>query len=65
MLDVICLSQSLHVFVYEKGSVVTDQPPGDPKPCNDMFSNKVCYSCSSGIFQRDSLYPFNKVLSGC
>ena len=65
MLDVICLSQLLHVFVYEWGPVVTDQSPRDPEPCNDMFSNEVCYDCSSGFFQRDGLYPFYKVLRGC
>ena len=65
MLDVICLSQPLHVFVYERGPVVIDQSLRDPKPCNDMFSNEVCYGCSSGFFQRDGLYPFCKVLCGC
>ena len=33
MLDVICLSQPLHVFVYEGGPVVTNQSLGDPEPC--------------------------------
>ena len=30
ILDVICLSQPLHVFVYERGPIVTNQSPGDP-----------------------------------
>ena len=64
MLDEICFSQVLHVFVYERGPIVTDKSLGDPKPCNDVFSNEVYYSCSSGFFQRDSFYPFCKVLGG-
>ena len=51
MLDLIHLSQPLHVFVYEQGPIVTDQSPGDPEPCNDMFSNEVCYGRSSGFFK--------------
>ena len=37
ILDVICLSQPLHVFVYERGPIVTNQSPGDPEPCNDIY----------------------------
>ena len=65
MLDVIYLSQPLHVFVYEQDPMVVDQSPGDPKPCNDIFLNEVCYSRSDGFFQRDGLYPFCKILYGC
>ena len=51
MLDVICLSQVLHVFVYEWGSIVTDQSPGDPEPCDDVFPNEVCHSCLVAFFK--------------
>ena len=64
MLDVVCLNQVLHVFVYERGPIVTDQSPGNLEPCNDMFSNEVCHRCSSGFFQKDSFYLFCKVLGG-
>ena len=64
MLDVIRISQVLHVFVYEWGPIVIDQSLGDSESCNDVFSNEFCYGCSSGFFQRDSFYPFCKVLSG-
>ena len=64
MLYVICLSQPLHVFVYERDPIVTNQSLGDPEPCNDMFSNEVCYGRSSGFFQKDGLYPFCKILCG-
>ena len=65
MLDVIRLSQVLHVFVYERGPIVTNQSLRDPECCNDVFSNEVCHGCSSGFFQRDSFYSFCKVLGGC
>ena len=65
MLDVICLGHVLHILIYERGSIVADKSPGDLESCNDVFSNKVCHNCSSGLFQRDSLYPFCKILSGC
>ena len=58
ILDVICFSQVLHVFVYEWGPIVSDQSLGDPEPCNDVFLNEVCHGCSSGLFQRDSFYQF-------
>ena len=58
ILDVICLSQPFHVFVYERGPIVADQSPGDLEPCNDIFLNEVCYGRSGGFFQRDDLYPF-------
>ena len=58
MLDVIRLSQVFHILIYEQGSIIADQSLGDPKSCADVFPNEVCHSCSSGIFQRDSLYPF-------
>ena len=65
ILDVICFGQVLHVFVDERGPIVTDQPPGDLESCNDVLSNEVCHGYSSGPFQRDSFYPFCKVLSDC
>ena len=50
MLDVICLSQVPHVLIYEWGSIVTNQYPMDPKPCNDVLSNEVYHGCPSGLF---------------
>ena len=63
-MDLPCL-MALHVFVYERGSIVTDQFPRDLEPCDDVFLNEVCHSCFSGLFQRDNLYPFCKILDGC
>ena len=65
MLDVICLNQVLHVFIYEQGPIVTNQSLGDPEPRNDVHSNEVCHGCPNGPFQRASFYPFCKVLGGC
>ena len=64
MLDVICLSQALHVFVYKRGPIVTDQSFGDPEPYNDVLSNEVCHGYPNGPFQRASFYLFCKVLGG-
>ena len=64
MLDVVCLNQVLYVFIYERGPIVTNQPPGDPEPYDDVLSNEVCHGCSSGLFQRDSFHPLCEVLSG-
>ena len=64
MLDVICLSQVPHVLIYEWGPIVTNQYLVDPKPCNDVLSNEVYHGCPSGLFQRDGLYPFRKILGG-
>ena len=63
--DAICLSQVLHVSVYEWGSIVTNQSLGGPEPCDDVLPNEVCHNCSSGLFQRDNFYPFCKILGGC
>ena len=30
-----------------------------------MLLNEVYHNCSSGLFQRDSFYPFCKILDGC
>ena len=60
MLDVIRFSQILHVFIYERDPIVTDQPPGDPKPYNDRLSYEVCHDYSSGIFQMDTFTHFVK-----
>ena len=60
MLDAICLSQSLHVFVYEWGPIVVDRSLEDPEPCNDMFSNEVCYGRSSGFFKGMASIHFVK-----
>ena len=65
MLDVICLSEVLHVFIYERGPIVTDQPLRDPEPRDDVLFDEVCHDYSSGFFQRDSFYPFYEVLNGC
>ena len=65
MLDVIRLGQVPHILIYECETIVTDQSPGDPKVCNDVFPNEVCHDCSSGLLQRDNLYPFCKILGGC
>ena len=65
MLDVIGLGQVLHVPIYKQGSIVTDQSLGDPEPYDDVLPNEVFHSCSSGLFQRDSIYPFCKILGGC
>ena len=65
VLDVIRLGQVPHILIYECGTIVTDQSPGDPKVCNDVFPNEVCHDCSSGLLQRDNLYPFCKILGGC
>ena len=43
------LGQVIHILIYERGSIVANQHPGDPEPCNNMFSNEVCHSCSSGL----------------
>ena len=59
------LGQVPHILIYEWGTIVADQSLKDPKACNDVFSNEVCHGCSSGLFQRDSLYPFCKILDGC
>ena len=64
MLDAICLGQIFHILVYEWGPIVTYQFPGDPEPCNDVLSNEIYHNCSSGLFQKDSFYPFCKILSG-
>ena len=64
MLDAIYLSQIFHILVYEWGLIVTNQFPGDPEPCNDVLPNEIRHSYSSGLFQRDSFYPFCKILSG-
>ena len=56
------LGQVIHILIYERDSIVDNQPPRDPEPCNNMFSNEVCHSYSSGLFQRDDLYPFCKAL---
>ena len=50
MLDVIRFSQVLHVFVYEQGPIITDQPPRDHEPCNDVLLYEVCHGCSNGLF---------------
>ena len=49
--DAICLSQVLHVSVYEWGSIVTNQSLGGPEPCDDVLPNEVCHNCSSGLFK--------------
>ena len=39
--DVICLYQVLHVLIYKRGAVVTNQPPGDSKSCDNVLTNEV------------------------
>ena len=39
--NVICLRQVLHVLIYKRGTVVSDQPAGDPKSCNNVLPNEV------------------------
>ena len=41
MFDVICLRQVLHVLIYKQGTVVADQPTGDPKSCDNVLLNEV------------------------
>ena len=41
MFDVICLCQVLHVLIYKRGAVVTNQPPGDSKSCDNVLTNEV------------------------
>ena len=39
--DVICLRQVLHVLIYKQGTIVADQPLGDPKLCDNVLMNEV------------------------
>ena len=39
--DVICLRQVLHVLIYKRGTIVVDQPLGDPKLCDNVLMNEV------------------------
>ena len=54
--DAFSLLDNIYIYIYIF--------PGGPKPCNDVFLNEVCHGCSNGLFQKDDLYLFCKILSG-
>lgn len=45
MFDVVPLQQAPHVLVYERGTIVADQPPWYLEPCDDVLENEIenCY----------------------